>query len=108
MLVVDCCIRGEESATRKYYRAYLEKAGIPAEEIMVLDLSREEVASLDADGLRRRDDLCARKAFDDAMFAFARPVSGRGGNPHRGPVLGSVIPGASQILSGAGMRHGGD
>lgn len=72
MLVVDCCIRGEESATRKYYRAYLEKAGIPAEEIMVLDLSREEVASLDADGLKRRDDLCARKAFDDAMFAFAR------------------------------------
>ena len=45
MLVVDCCIRGEESATRKYYRAYLEKAGIPAEEITVLDLSREEVAS---------------------------------------------------------------
>lgn len=72
MLVVDCCIRGEESATRKYYRAYLEKAGIPAEEITVLDLSGEEVASLDADGLKRRDDLCARKAFDDAMFAFAR------------------------------------
>ena len=24
MLVIDCCIRGDESATRRYYQAYLD------------------------------------------------------------------------------------
>ena len=27
MLVIDCCIRGDDSATRRYYEAYLQAAG---------------------------------------------------------------------------------
>ncbi|MDO5548857.1 MAG: NAD(P)H-dependent oxidoreductase [Eubacteriales bacterium] len=67
MLVIDCCIRGEESATRTYYEAYLETlpASTPVE---IVKLAEEALTPLSAEDVRRRD----RGDFDDAFFRYAR------------------------------------
>lgn len=70
MLVVDCCVRGEESWTRKYYQAYLKKHGI--KDVEYLFLSDLSFSPIDADYLTKRDALRYKGAFDDSLFDYAR------------------------------------
>lgn len=69
-LVVDCCIRGADSATRRYYSAYLERA--EERETQVLELCGLEIAPLNRELLRQRDELCVRRQFEHGMFDLAR------------------------------------
>lgn len=70
MLVVDCCIRGDDSATRKYYQAYLKT--LSERNIQILELSKLQLVPLDSKMLQKRDLLCANKAFDHRIFQLAR------------------------------------
>ena len=72
MLVVDCCVRGDASTTRKYYQAYLKKRGLEAGDYTCLDLTKTPLAPLSAEDLVARDALRARGAYEDEMFALAR------------------------------------
>ena len=69
LLFVDCCIRGELSATRRYAMAYLEKRG---EEFQTLCLARQALKPLLAEDIARRDRLLSQGKTADAMFCLAR------------------------------------
>ena len=69
-LIVDCCIRGVHSATRRYYQAYL--SSIPEGENQLLELASLQLAPLDAEALEERDRLCRAEAFDHDKFRLAR------------------------------------
>ena len=69
-LVIDCCIRGEASTTRRYYRAYLAQAA--PMETYVLELEKQPPEPLDARLLSQRDSLCARREFGNPFFDLAR------------------------------------
>lgn len=67
MLVIDCCIRGDESATRRYYQAYLDT--LPASTpVAVLNLMEQDIVPLTAADIARRD----AAAPDDDMLRYAR------------------------------------
>ncbi len=69
-LVIDSCVRGDDSATRRYYQAYLKANGIvPAE---VLNLEAMDLRPLNRQRLAQRDTLCREKAYDHAIFRLAR------------------------------------
>ena len=70
MLVIDCCVRGEASATRQYYQAYLETAA--PERVEVVELARLGLCPLDRETLALRDRLSAEGRFDHELFALAR------------------------------------
>lgn len=70
MLVVDCCVRGDASTTRRYYQAYLQKYS-PAT-VTFLDLSRQKLEPIDAAYLQRRDALRYAGQFSDPLFDLAR------------------------------------
>lgn len=69
MLVVDCCIRGDCSATRRYYKAYLQKRSV--KDVQYIELSKLVMAPLDSEALQKREALCAERNFDHAMFHLA-------------------------------------
>ena len=70
MLVIDSCVRGDQSFTRRYYEAYLRKNGI--DEVDLLDLSKMALSPVDASYLLRRDPLRKGKHFEDPIFDMAR------------------------------------
>ena len=70
LLVVDCCIRGGASATRKYYEAYLKTAA--EHDASVIKLAELGIEPLNAETLRKRDELCGKREFDHEMFRMAR------------------------------------
>lgn len=70
MLVVDCCIRGDESWTRKYYQSFLEKNHI--KNVDVVDLQHMAMVPIDAAYLQQRDALRYAGRFDDPFFQLAR------------------------------------
>lgn len=72
LLIVDCCMRGEASTTRRYYQAYLQKRGLGAADVEVLELAKLGLAPLYAEDLAGRDALRAQGAYGDEMFALAR------------------------------------
>ena len=58
-LYIDCCIRGEQSRTRKLAEAFL--AALPQEwQVTRLDLMREGLQPLMPDTLASRDETAAR------------------------------------------------
>lgn len=69
ILVIDCCIRGEESATRRYYQEYLKLAG---EDYTVLELATLPLLPIDKTALALRDAFCSQQRYDDEMFALAK------------------------------------
>ncbi len=69
ILLVDCCIRGEDSATRRWYEAYLETR--PETDVQRLELDTLGLRPLDRETLGLRDALCARRAFDHEIFRLA-------------------------------------
>ena len=83
MLVIDCCLRGEDSATRRYYQAYLEAA--TPERVEMVELARLGLRPLDwetlaihrefsggRETLALRDRLSAEGRFDHVLFHLAR------------------------------------
>lgn len=69
LLVVDCCIRGDDSATRKYYQAYLQARG--ATDVVKVELAQLPLRPLDQAMLHKRDLLCAQGDFGHEMFHLA-------------------------------------
>ena len=70
MLVIGCCLRGEDSATRRYYQAYLETAA--PERVEMVELVRLGLRPLDWETLALRDRLSAEGRFDHVLFHLAR------------------------------------
>ena len=70
MLVIGCCLRGEDSATRRYYQAYLEAA--TPERVEMVELARLGLRPLDWETLALRDRLSAEGRFDHVLFHLAR------------------------------------
>ena len=70
MLVIDCCLRGEASATRRYYQSYLEAAAPEGAE--VVELARLDLRPLERETLALRDRLSAEGRFDHVLFHLAR------------------------------------
>lgn len=73
LLVIDCCIRGEHSATRKLYESYLTH--LPKEKEVHLErlvLSELPIQGLDAKALQKRDLLVREGRFDHEIFQYAR------------------------------------
>lgn len=70
MLVIDCCPRGEDSVTRRYYQAYLEAAA--PERVEMVELARLGLRPLDWETLALRDRLSAEGRFDHVLFHLAR------------------------------------
>jgi FMN-dependent NADH-azoreductase len=69
-LVVDCCIRGAASATRRYYQAYL--ASVSADNYTVIDLTQLNLEPLNSATLEKRNALCSSQAYGHSMFDLAR------------------------------------
>lgn len=68
-LFIDCCVRGEKSATRRYAEAWMRKNNVKPE---ILRLSELELRPYLASDIEKRDALLAAGRTDDEMFAFAR------------------------------------
>lgn len=68
VLVVDCCIREEESRTRKLYLDYLKENNLEYE---VLYLTKLNIKPLDKEMIKKRDMLVANKEYDNPMFDLA-------------------------------------
>ena len=69
LLVIDCCLRGNDSYTRKYYQAYLQT--IPQQEIVTLELAKLAIAPLDSATLQKRELLCEKQELDHELFHLA-------------------------------------
>lgn len=70
MLVIDCCIRGDDSATRKYYQAYLQT--VSEQDIHTLELTKFPIAPLNEETLRKRNVFCEKRDFSHPMFQLAK------------------------------------
>ncbi len=70
LLAIDCCIRGDDSATRKYYQAYLRLQG--EKDVQVLELSKLALTPLNYQTLKQRDALSSQGDFSHDMFRLAR------------------------------------
>ena len=68
VLVVDCCIREEESRTRKLYLDYLKENNLEYE---VVYLTKLNIKPLDKEMIKKRDMLVANKEYDNPMFDLA-------------------------------------
>ncbi len=69
-LVIDCCVRGEASGTRRLTRRCLDALG--GGETRILELEREGLVPLGAEELAQRDRLALLGEFDHEMFRYAR------------------------------------
>ncbi len=73
VLCVDCCIRKENSRTRRLEDAFvtelLSQGGYHAE---ILYLSEQALLPMDEESLLRRDELLAQKCFEHERFRHAR------------------------------------
>lgn len=70
VLVVDCCIRQEESRTRKLYEKFLE--GVDKEyQIEILNLNREPLMPLSLEEIYTRDKLVKNGEKEHLMFRYA-------------------------------------
>ncbi len=70
-LIVDCCIRGEASRTKRILEAFLK--ALPGEyEVTRLVLSEEDITYLSPSSLSDRDKLIAKREFGHSRFSYAR------------------------------------
>ena len=70
LLVIDCCLRGDDSATRAYYQAYLRIAG--EQDIQIVELDKLCLMPLDGEALWERDSLIRAQDFGREQFLLAR------------------------------------
>lgn len=70
-LIVDCCLRGEASRTRRLMEAFIE--ALPGDfEVETLVLEEEGLNPLTGAHFRQRDRLLQARAFDHPRFRYAR------------------------------------
>lgn len=74
LLFLDCCVRGEESRTRRLCDYFIEemKKKDPTLQIRVRKLYQEEIPAMDGKMLEHRERLVAEHAFTDVLFDDAR------------------------------------
>ena len=71
MLIIDACVRGGDSATRRYYEAYLET--LPEKPVCeIVYLGDVEAKPLIAKTLAARDALIRAGRLDDEAFRLAK------------------------------------
>ena len=70
ILVIDACMRGELSRTRRLYEKLLERQG-NAHEIEILKLADEELMPLSGEDTDMRAELVNAGAFEHSMFDYA-------------------------------------
>lgn len=70
LLVVDCCLRRDDSATRAYYQAYLRVAC--EQDVQVVELDKLHLKPLNGETLRERDKLIRAQDFSSKQFFLAR------------------------------------
>ncbi len=71
VLVVDCCVRGEKSATKRLYESYLQALGEDTETETVI-LSEQQISPLTAEGIELREQLMERGELQHEMFRYAK------------------------------------
>lgn len=71
VLAIDCCARGEASATRRLCERYLQTLA-PTDAIETLRLYDESVRPLQAEEIDRRAALVAAGELDDPLLRYAR------------------------------------
>lgn len=70
ILVVDCCIRGGDSATRRLYESCLEKL-VAGREIRILKLAEENMFPLTAEDIILRDSLVSEGKTEHELLKYA-------------------------------------
>lgn len=73
ILVVNACVRGEESRTERLMRAFVEAlcAQLPGARVTVQDLPSMGLQPVDRETLSRKERLCDAFAWDDPYLAPA-------------------------------------
>lgn len=73
ILVIDCCIRREESRTRQLLDNVCSfvRENSPEAELEYLNLMEENLQYLDTDSLVKRDALIAKGAYEHPRFRYA-------------------------------------
>lgn len=72
VLFVDCCVRREQSRTRKVAQAFLEALDPARFRVTTVDPEREGMQPLLGEYFAAREELLARGALDHPRFRFAR------------------------------------
>lgn len=75
VLLVDCCVRREQSRTARLARAFVSGLGEDFA-VSVIRPDEERMRPLDGDMLRERDRLLAEGALDRPRFDYARQFAG--------------------------------
>lgn len=71
LLVVDCCVRGKESRTRKLLGAFLEGVNGQKYHVTVVSPEGEGMIPLTGANFARREELVEAGALDHPRFAYA-------------------------------------
>ena len=108
LLYVDCCIRGEQSRTRKLAEAFL--AALPQEwQVTRLDLMREGLQPLMPDTLASRDETAARGELDAPRFRYAHQIAAADAVVMAAPFWDLSYPAAlrtySEYISANGLTY---
>lgn len=72
LLIVDCCIREEKSATRKLYESYLKSLNRTNWEIEKVYLMHENILPLTNDDIKLRDKLLQSSNTKHEIFKYAK------------------------------------
>ena len=71
VLLVDCCVRGENSSTLKFCNAFIAKQNYK-DDVVRLNLESLNLKPLDSDTLNKRNCLLEKGDFSDSMFDLAK------------------------------------
>jgi len=74
LLIVDACVRGDVSATRRFYTRYLETIKEQDIEVSLLDLASSGLQPLGKEELSLRDGLSAEEKEKHEFCALAREL----------------------------------
>lgn len=72
LLIVDCCIREEKSATRKLYESYLKSLNRTNWEIEKIYLMHENMLPLTNNDIKLRDKLLQSSNTEHEIFKYAK------------------------------------
>lgn len=74
LLIIDSCVRGEKSSTRKFFQTYVESflEKNPGTETEYLFLPEELIVPQDQEYLEERDSFIAERNFSSPMFDYAK------------------------------------
>lgn len=72
LLIVDCCIREEKSATRKLYESYLKSLNRTDWEIEKIYLMHENILPLTNNDIKLRDKLLQSSNTEHEIFKYAK------------------------------------